>query len=237
MLNTGYKKKKLWKKQNFLLESRKSFLMQSVQFYVLVIIEINASNKYLEVLQLISGTLMFMKPVWSDRCRVTRVIIPMAAAIRRWLTESITRWVICRKNTQWRFIVYPIPNLPNYHLPIMHFVAYITRSFSATLNSTLLVALCLFSYSWCCSQVYRELHKSQLAVFWFLFFFKHPINPPLSWTRLLLWKFQEISSFRDTRVFIQGEDLNRNLSMFLFRALLRWAGTKIFKPHLDPIFR
>lgn len=37
--------------------------MQSVQFYVLVIIEINASNKYLEVLQLISGTLMFMKPV------------------------------------------------------------------------------------------------------------------------------------------------------------------------------
>lgn len=69
------------------------------------------------------------------------------------------------------------------------------------------------------------------------FFFKHPINPPLSWTRLLLWKFQEISSFRDTRVFIQGEDLNRNLSMFLFRALLRWAGTKIFKPHLDPIFR
>lgn len=176
MLNTGYKKKKkLWKKQNFLLESRKSFLMQSVQFYVLVIIEINASNKYLEVLQLISGTLMFMKPVWSDRCRVTRVIIPMAAAIRRWLTESITRWVICRKNTQWRFIVYPIPNLPNYHLPIMHFVAYITRSFSATLNSTLLVALCLFSYSWCCSQVYRELHKSQLAVFWGVF-----LNIPLT---------------------------------------------------------
>lgn len=208
MLNTGYKKKKLWKKQNFLLESRKSFLMQSVQFYVLVIIEINASNKYLEVLQLISGTLMFMKPVWSDRCRVTRVIIPMAAAIRRWLTESITRWAICRKNTQWRFIVYPIPDLPNYHLPIMHIVAYITRSFSATLNSALLVALCLFSYSWCCSQVYRELHKSQLVVF----------NIPLthlSWTRLLLWKFQEISSFRDTRVFIQGE------------ALLRWAGTKI----------
>lgn len=40
MLNTG--NKKLWKKQNLLLESRKSFLMQSVQFYVLVIIEINA---------------------------------------------------------------------------------------------------------------------------------------------------------------------------------------------------